>query len=144
MLKLKLVLVVLGFTVVGCRGSVAMDTSDASSSDDAGPNYSGDDAAMTGFADAGIADAAYPVCADDGGTVRLDGGNCEVDGCGPGAVCMSEIGGVAGGGGSWCSPVPARCENARTCACMGACACPRELCLESNDASIGGCDDLVR
>lgn len=142
---LKLVLL-LALTAVGCRGSVAADTSDASSSDDGGTAHSGVDAEPgLGFGDAANpVDAAYPVCADDGGTVRLDGGNCEADGCGPGAVCMAEVGGVAGGGGSWCSPVPAHCENTRTCACMGACACPHELCLESKDASIGGCDNLVR
>jgi hypothetical protein len=90
-------------------------------------------------------DSAYPVCTDEGGPpARLDGGNCPMDGCGASAVCLGEVGGVAGGGGAWCSPVPARCQHTRTCACMGACACPRELCLDFPDGGIGGCDNLVR
>jgi hypothetical protein len=35
----------------------------------------------------------------------------EVCGCPTGTVCISEIGGVAGGGGSFCSPVPEPCHG---------------------------------
>jgi hypothetical protein len=44
-------------------------------------------------------------------------------GCPPGNVCVGEIGGVAGGGGSFCVPIPSQCQGAPSCDCMAACAC---------------------
>ena len=71
----------------------------------------------------------------------------DVCGCPPGTVCVSEIGGVAGGGGSFCSPIPEACHGHPSCACMETCACAHFLganqaCYDQ-DGSIA-CDDYVR
>jgi hypothetical protein len=129
--------------LLGCGGNVLPNESLDAGEEASLMDYAQD--TSLGFSDGPVPDSAYPVCTDEGGPpARLDGGNCGTEGCGANAVCLFEVGGVAGGGGSWCSPVPARCETTRTCACMGACACPKELCLDNPDGGIGGCDDLVR
>jgi hypothetical protein len=71
----------------------------------------------------------------------------EVCGCPPGTVCVSELGGVAGGGGSYCSPIPETCHGHPSCECMETCACAHfvgnnQSCYDQ-DGSIA-CDNLVR
>jgi hypothetical protein len=68
-------------------------------------------------------------------------------GCPAGMVCVSEIGGVAGGGGFYCSPIPAACQGHPSCACMETCACSHfsltnRACYDM-DGSIA-CDNFVR
>ena len=80
--------------------------------------------------------------APDGGTFQDD-----VCGCPPGTACVSEIGGVAGGGGIYCSPIPEACHGYPSCACMETCACAHfsftnRACYDQ-DGSIA-CDNLVR
>jgi hypothetical protein len=68
-------------------------------------------------------------------------------GCPTGTVCVSEIGGAAGGGGFYCSPIPTACHGHPSCACMETCACAyfpftNQGCYDQ-DGSIA-CDNLVR
>jgi hypothetical protein len=79
-------------------------------------------------------------CPDDGGTARMDpdpSGDCPA-----GWISVCEIGGVAGGGGCWCSPVPPRCASTATCACLASCACPGERCYDEDHAL--SCDNGIR
>lgn len=83
-----------------------------------------------------------PVCE------RLPAAGCPTTPCPAGSLCAVEIGGVKGGGGSGCVPIPTACSTTPTCACMGLCACGEsfgraELCT---DVPTGGfrCDDGVR
>ena len=68
-------------------------------------------------------------------------------GCPRGQVCVVEIGGLAGGGGSFCSPVPDACEGVPSCACMEACACStffgRNLSCAEQMGTIA-CDNGIR
>jgi hypothetical protein len=68
--------------------------------------------------------------------------------CPVGTACVAEIGGVAGGGGFYCSPIPAACHGVPTCTCMEACACPHFgfRNLSCSEAPTGGleCDDGIR
>jgi hypothetical protein len=78
----------------------------------------------------------------DGATFKDD-----VCGCPTGTVCVAEIGGVAGGGGSFCSPIPDACHGNPSCACMETCACAHfsltnQACYDQ-DGSIA-CDNFVR
>jgi hypothetical protein len=90
---------------------------------------------------------------DSGGclpaTESPDGASFQDDvcGCPTGTVCVSEIGGVAGGGGSFCSPIPEACYGHPSCACMEICACAHfsstnQACYDQ-DGSIA-CDNLIR
>ena len=91
-------------------------------------------------------------CSYPDGGAPVDGGAfsgiCPASGCGAGKVCVVEIGGVAGGGGEYCAPIPTECHGTPTCACMGACVCTNgfgerpEACSEQN-ATIA-CDNGVR
>jgi hypothetical protein len=100
--------------------------------------------------DAGRLDAA---AADGGGCIAAtespDGATFKDDvcGCPTGTVCVSEIGGVAGGGGSFCTPIPEACHGHPSCACMETCACAHfsltnQACYDQ-DGSIA-CDNFVR
>jgi hypothetical protein len=72
---------------------------------------------------------------------------CPPSGCPAGTVCVTEAGGVAGGGGAYCAAIPVECHGTPTCACMGACACRSgvglrpELCSEQGGGLI--CDNGV-
>jgi hypothetical protein len=57
------------------------------------------------------------------GTPTDFSGGCPPSGCPAGTVCVSESGGIAGGGGEYCAPIPVECHGTPTCACMGSCAC---------------------
>jgi hypothetical protein len=76
------------------------------------------------------------------------GGACPKSGCPAGTVCVAEAGGVAGGGGEYCAPIPFDCHGTPTCACMGACACRSgaglrpEMCFDG--AGLITCDNGVR
>jgi hypothetical protein len=110
---------------------------------DAAPNA---DAAL----DAGAIDCTY----GDGGAApdaaaRFHG-SC-ANGCPPGTICAVEIGGVAGGGGEYCAPIPDACRGNLTCACLATCACGSpfgraEKCADPSDASAGAltCDNGIR
>ena len=87
----------------------------------------------------------------DGGTVA-DGGAfksvCPTAGCPSGTVCVFEVGGVAGGGGEYCAPIPTGCHGTPTCACMGTCVCTNgrggqpETCSDRNGTI--ACDNGIR
>ena len=106
--------------------------------------------ATTARPDGGL-DAAAP-SADGGGCVAAtefpDAATFnDACGCPPGTVCVSEIGGVAGGGGTYCSPIPEACHGHPSCACLETCACAHfsgtnQACYDQ-DGSIA-CDDFVR
>lgn len=72
---------------------------------------------------------------------------CPASGCPAGTVCVSEAGGVAGGGGEYCAPIPVECHGTPTCACMGSCACRSgvglrpERCSDQSGAIV--CDDGI-
>jgi hypothetical protein len=101
-----------------------------------------------------------PPLPQDGGTrcTYADGGSpgqpsdfsngCPSSGCPAGTVCVGEVGGIAGGGGAYCAPIPVECHGTPTCACMSACACRSgvgfvpEVCSES--ASGLSCDNRIR
>jgi hypothetical protein len=107
--------------------------------------------AATPRPDGGL-DAGAP-SSDDGGCVAATESpdaatfTDDVCGCPPGTVCVSEIGGVAGGGGTYCSPIPETCHGHPSCACMETCACAHfvstnQACYDQ-DGSIA-CDNFVR
>jgi hypothetical protein len=92
------------------------------------------------------------VCSYPEGGAPLDGsafrGVCPEGECPAGSVCVVEIGGVAGGGGEYCAPIPNECFGIPSCACMGACVCtdgygrPEDC----SDDGFGGiaCDNGIR
>jgi hypothetical protein len=92
---------------------------------------------------------ANPVCAPAG-----DGsgdGSTFVDtacGCPSGSVCAGETGGVAGGGGVHCVPIPSQCHGTPSCACMAACACTSGIGLQpercTDQFGMIECDNLIR
>jgi len=73
---------------------------------------------------------------------------CSVGPCPTGTVCVVEEGGVAGGGGARCEPIPANCDGKPSCACMKYCSCRDsfgpfpESCSE--DAGVIYCDNGIR
>lgn len=101
--------------------------------------------------DGGGGDGGAQMCTyADGG--MLDGGAfngvCPDAGCPAGTACVTEIGGVAGGGGEYCAPIPNECHGAPTCACMATCVCTNgsagrpETCTEQNGSLF--CDNGIR
>ena len=78
-------------------------------------------------------------------------GSC-VAGCPAGTICAVQIGGVAGGGGEYCAPIPDRCKGTPTCACLASCVCGSrygqpEACTDSTNPDGGkeiDCDDGIR
>ena len=114
---------------------------------------------------AGYPDGLSPIRIRGAGVcpgVSVDGGaapsctrgpesGCPTTPCPAGTVCADEIGGVAGGGGSWCAPIPADCAATPTCACMGLCACGSfagwaERCADASHGAVTvlACDDGIR
>ncbi len=109
------------------------------------------DSGQHGEAEAGPMDCTY----DDGG-LQFDAssrfqGSCS-GGCPAGTICAVEIGGVAGGGGEYCAPIPDRCKSNPTCACLASCACGQafgrpQTCTDGTNPSGGAsiaCDDGIR
>lgn len=89
-------------------------------------------------------DAACPP-----GDVSVGRNTCPQTPCPAGWICTSETGGVAGGGGTHCVPVPAECNGAATCGCMGTCACGfifsrAEECRDIDGGRVIACDNGVR
>jgi len=85
----------------------------------------------------------------DGGAIDGSSFVDTVCGCPRGNVCVREIGGVAGDPGSTrCVPIPAQCQGAPSCTCLGACACTGtfggqpELCSDQTGSI--QCDNGVR
>jgi hypothetical protein len=114
-----------------------------------------------GIGFAGCYDVPIPDTGDSGGAASCtyrDGGGpgspndfgkgCPGAGCPSGTVCVTEGGGIAGGGGQYCASIPIECDGTPSCACMGVCACTSgvgyqpEICAYE-DGSIG-CDNGVR
>ena len=92
------------------------------------------------------------ICTYPDGRAPGDGGTfnsmCPTGGCRAGTVCVVEIGGVAGGGGEYCAPIPNECHGTPTCACMGGCVCTSsfggrpEMCSVQNGSI--ACDNGIR
>lgn len=117
-----------------------ISSSDVSSTDvSSGKDVSSDRTSMCTYPDGGAP--------GDGGTFN---GHCPTAGCASGTVCVVEIGGVAGGGGEYCAPIPSECHGTPTCACMAACVCTSKLgpqpesCSENFGAGTIACDNGVR
>jgi hypothetical protein len=95
---------------------------------------------------------AKQMCSYPDGGAPADGGAfngvCPSSGCPSGTVCVAEVGGVAGGGGEYCAPIPNECHGTPTCACMASCVCTNgfggrpETCTEQNGSI--GCDNGIR
>jgi len=91
-------------------------------------------------------------CSYADGGVLPDGGAfqsvCPAAGCPAGTVGVVEIGGVAGGGGEYCAPIPKECQGSPSCACMASCVCTNalggrpETCSDQNGTI--ACDNGVR
>ena len=106
----------------GCGSSSSRSTVDASAdAHDEAAIDTGDDQSSDGVAD-GPATCTYPdgVMPADGGAFS---GICPSGGCPAGTVCVVEVGGVAGGGGESCAPIPNECHGTPSCACMASCVC---------------------
>jgi len=73
---------------------------------------------------------------------------CPSEPCPTGMVCIVEVGGVAGGGGARCEPIPSNCDGQPSCACMKYCSCVHgfgsrpESCSE--EAGVIYCDNGIR
>ena len=95
---------------------------------------------------------------DEGGDGRLVctitkrfQGSCPASGCPAGTICVIQVGGVAGGGGEYCAPIPSACKATPTCSCLGECVCgpgfgmpPRQqACTEGAGGTIE-CDNGIR
>jgi len=84
--------------------------------------------------------------APDGGSASARA--CPSDPCPTGMVCVVEVGGVAGGGGARCEPIPTNCDGQPSCACMKYCSCMDgfgsrpESCSEQ--AGVIYCDNGIR
>ena len=106
-----------------------------------GSTKSGQDGSSYGPRACSYADGAAP----DGGAFQ---GVCPAAGCPSGTVCVVEVGGVAGGGGEYCAPIPNECQGAPSCACMASCVCTsgiggrRETCSDQNGTI--ACDNGIR
>jgi hypothetical protein len=150
--------------LVCCGGEASSGSADASAEDglDAHitPQFDAStaDADATGDdgSDAGDADASPLDCVSRDGGSLFDAasrfrGSCS-GGCPAGTICAVEIGGVAGGGGEYCAPVPDPCRSTPTCACLGSCACGTsfgrpETCVDARDQDGGPtiqCDNGIR
>jgi len=104
-------------SILLCSLVIAGCSSSSSSPTDAGDGSSTDDSSSDGAAMCTYADGRAP---GDGGTFNSV---CPTTGCPSGTVCVVEVGGVAGGGGEYCAPIPNECHGTPTCACMAACVC---------------------
>lgn len=115
--------------IVGCstNSSTPNDAGDGPAAD--GPLSdvpSNDVSSGNDLSSDGVAMCTYP----DGGAPG-DGGTfnsvCPTAGCPSGTVCVVEIGGIAGGGGEYCAPIPTSCHGTPSCACMAACVCTSKI-----------------
>ncbi len=124
-----------------CDGGCVCHTTAASCPSGCYRSYTG--AADGGLTFAGCLDEKAPASATPDGGVSCtyaDGGapgmpssfssSCPTSGCPSGTVCVEETGGVAGGGGSYCAPIPVECDGVPTCGCMSRCACRSGVGLE--------------
>jgi hypothetical protein len=100
------------------------------------------DAASDGPKSCSYTDGGAPA---DGGAFQ---GSCPASGCPAGTVCVVEIGGLAGGGGEYCAPIPTECHGTPSCACMAGCVCTNgiagrvETCSDQNGTI--ACDNGIR
>jgi collagen type VII alpha len=84
--------------------------------------------------------------APDGGSASSNASPSEP--CPTGTVGVVEVGGVAGGGGAHCQPIPTSCDGQPSCACMKYCSCVGgfgsrpESCSEQ--AGVIYCDNGIR
>lgn len=107
-----------------------------------GSTKSGQDGSSDGPSACSYADGGG---APDGGAFQ---GVCPAAGCPSGTVCVVEVGGVAGGGGEYCAPIPNECHGAPSCACMASCVCTSgfagrpETCSDQNGTI--ACDNGIR
>jgi len=146
------------------RGAVTADGSSASGSSGSGgfatggaPSASGDakstgghdngsETGARGPTDAGTDGAS--ACSIDPATRFADA--CPTAGCPAGTICANEIGGVHGGGGSYCAPIPDTCKTTPTCACLGSCVCgpgvvmPEQTCTDLPGGKAISCDNGIR
>jgi hypothetical protein len=168
--------------LVCCGGEASSGSADASTEDvldaptlqfdasDADVDATGDDHSNASDADAvpldGVsggddssasdADASPLDCVSGDGGSLFDAasrfrGSCS-GGCPAGTICAVEIGGVAGGGGEYCAPIPDPCRSTPTCACLGSCACGTsfgrpQTCVDARDQDGGQtiqCDNGIR
>jgi hypothetical protein len=100
---------------------------------------------------AGTVDGSVMCTYSDGGALADAGASnntCAPGGCPSGTICVAEVGGVAGGGGAHCAPIPTECHGVPSCACMASCACASgigghpETCTYQNDGIY--CDNGIR
>jgi hypothetical protein len=105
--------------------------------------------------DGGTADAASDRGSDasDASDASDDGGLCTnvtggLGGCAAGSAYVVQVGGVAGGGGAYCLPIPPGCHGAPTCACMASsCGCTTSVMTPEQCTDIDGglaCDNGIR
>lgn len=126
-------------------------SNDGTTSTDSAGDVGDSDSGQHSEAEAGPLDCTY----DDGG-LQFDGssrfqGSCS-GGCPAGTICAVEIGGVAGGGGEYCAPIPDRCKSNPTCACLASCACGQafgrpQVCTDGTNQDGGAsiaCDNGIR
>jgi hypothetical protein len=143
-------LVAVAITVGACgRGSLP---GDAATDASGGGGHGG--SGGTGGAGPSIdaAGDAKQMCSYPNGGAPADGGAfngiCPSSGCPSGTVCVAETGGVAGGGGEYCAPIPNECHGTPTCACMANCVCTNgfggrpEACADQNGTI--ACDNGIR
>ncbi len=99
--------------------------------------------------DAGGTCSYVPGTAPDGSSFNTV---CPASGCPEGTICVYEVGGVGGGGGEGCAPIPTECQGTPTCECMAKCACTNtrsgrpEFCMVTiyADHPALACDDGIR
>jgi hypothetical protein len=161
---LSLSLFVAAVTACGSETSAAPDAAADAASDNVNDSPSlpfapNGDAMLSdedGPDEVGSGDAGAVACVSGDGSPTFDAasrfqGSCS-GGCGPATICAVEIGGVAGGRGEYCAPIPDGCRDNPTCACLGACVCGvsfgrPERCTDAtgaNGVSAIDCDNLIR
>jgi hypothetical protein len=93
-------------------------------------------------------DAAVACSAERDASAPPFEGVCPADGCPAGTICVVEIGGIAGGGGEYCAPIPTAFHGVPSCACMAPCVCTNgrgplpETC--SDQRGTIACDNGIR
>jgi hypothetical protein len=142
--------------VLGLAGCGSSTTTHGDGAAGAGGGGQGGGAGGSGGGGAGGQDAssgdANLTCSYPDGGAPADGGAfqgvCPTGGCPSGTVCVTEVGGVAGGGGEYCAPIPVECHGTPSCACMAACVCTNgvggrpETCNDANGSI--ACDNGIR
>ncbi len=103
-----------------------------------------------GDVEAGPADCTYGDSGSQFDAGSRFQGTC-AGGCPARTICAVEIGGVNGGGGEYCAPIPDRCISTPTCACLASCACGQsfgrpETCFDQTSQDGGkalSCDNGI-